>query len=316
MFSILLPTYKPNFLKECIDSVLAQTYTEFELIIVNDASPYDIDSIVNQYDDKRIRYYKNEKNYGAVDMVKNWNHCLEYATGNYVINMGDDDKLAKDCLENYVNLIQKYPNYDLYHTRMAIINENSEIIELQESRPEKESVYSMIWHYWKGRRQVIGDWLFKTKTLRENKGFYDLPCAWASDDLSAFTAAKNTGVINSEKIGFYYRQTNKTVSSKNSFAPQKVEALYMAGLWYKEFLKAEPNDEIDKFYRNSLRKNLNNKVSSWILYEIKGALNSDAFAVFYWIRKCNNYKISRFTIIHTQIIIIKDKILGFFRSLR
>ena len=56
LFSILLPTYKRRYLQECIDSVLAQTYTNWELIIVNNASPEDIDGIVAQYTDPRIRY--------------------------------------------------------------------------------------------------------------------------------------------------------------------------------------------------------------------------------------------------------------------
>ena len=99
-FSIIVPAYKPQFLAECIESILAQTYSDWELIIVNDASPYDLDSIVKNYEDRRIRYYINEKNFGAVAMVNNWNHCLEYVTGEYVINMGDDDKLTPACLEN------------------------------------------------------------------------------------------------------------------------------------------------------------------------------------------------------------------------
>ena len=61
-FSITIPAYKRSYLKEAIDSCLAQTYKDFELIIVNDASPEDLDSIVNSYSDNRIRYYKNETN--------------------------------------------------------------------------------------------------------------------------------------------------------------------------------------------------------------------------------------------------------------
>ena len=61
-FSITIPAYKRTYLQECIDSILGQTYTDFELIIVNDASPEDLDSIVNSFSDSRIRYYKNEKN--------------------------------------------------------------------------------------------------------------------------------------------------------------------------------------------------------------------------------------------------------------
>ena len=61
-YSFVLPAYKATFFKEAIDSILAQTYKEFELIIVNDASPDDLDSIVNSYSDSRIRYYVNEQN--------------------------------------------------------------------------------------------------------------------------------------------------------------------------------------------------------------------------------------------------------------
>ena len=56
LFSVTIPTYKSQYLKETIDSVLSQSYKDFELIIVNDASPDDIDSIVKQYDDIFVYY--------------------------------------------------------------------------------------------------------------------------------------------------------------------------------------------------------------------------------------------------------------------
>ena len=152
-FSILVPAYKDLFLKECIDSILSQTYADFELIIANDCSPFDIDGIVSQYTDDRIIYYKNERRFGAVELVKNWNQCLAHANGDYVICMGDDDKLLPNCLSDYVDLIKKYPNLDLYHMRTQVIDENSNIINIQEDRPDRESVYSIIWHYWNKRRQ-------------------------------------------------------------------------------------------------------------------------------------------------------------------
>ena len=50
-YSFVLPAYKARFFREALDSILAQTYKDFELIIVNDASPEDLDSIVKSYDD-------------------------------------------------------------------------------------------------------------------------------------------------------------------------------------------------------------------------------------------------------------------------
>lgn len=64
LVSIGIPAYKATYLKEAIDSVLNQTYTKFELIIVNDKSPENIEEIISTYNDKRIRYYKNEDNLG------------------------------------------------------------------------------------------------------------------------------------------------------------------------------------------------------------------------------------------------------------
>lgn len=130
-FSILIPAYKKAYLQECIDSILRQTYECFELIIVDDASPEDLYSIVSLYSDPRIKYYRNEKNCGAANVVDNWNICLGYATGDYAICMGDDDKFLPNCLEEYVRLIAKYPGIGLLHGWTEIIDENSTAYQKQ-----------------------------------------------------------------------------------------------------------------------------------------------------------------------------------------
>ena len=84
-YSIGIPAYKGKFLFKCIESILKQDYADFELIIVNDASPEDLYSIVRQFDDPRIRYFKNDKNCGAENVVDNWNICLSYAVGDYFV---------------------------------------------------------------------------------------------------------------------------------------------------------------------------------------------------------------------------------------
>ena len=70
-FSVTIPAYKDRYLKESIDSVLAQTYQNYEIVIINDDSPYNLNSIVNQHKDSRIRHFKNENNCEAKDIVDN-----------------------------------------------------------------------------------------------------------------------------------------------------------------------------------------------------------------------------------------------------
>lgn len=217
-FSITIPAFKQKYLFEAIESCLAQTYTDFEIIIVDDASPEDLKSVVEQFYDERIRYYRNEKNCGALNVVDNWNICLSYAKGDYVICMGDDDRLLPNCLEEYSKLIEKYPDLDIYHGMTEIIDENSEVTNMQEARPEREGMYSMISGRLRNSRlQYIGDWLFKRTTLEQLNGYVNMPMAWGSDDLTAYTIAKNKGVANTQIPVFQYRISSLTISNSGHY---------------------------------------------------------------------------------------------------
>ena len=90
--SIAIPAYKAKYLAQAIESVLNQTFNDFELIIVNDQSPEDITSIVKSFNDRRIRYYINDKNIGGNDPVANWNKCLSYAKGEFFAMICDEDR--------------------------------------------------------------------------------------------------------------------------------------------------------------------------------------------------------------------------------
>lgn len=217
-FSITIPAYKQKYLYEAIESCLAQTYKDFELIIVDDASPEDLKSVVDRFQDSRIRYYRNEKNCGALHVVDNWNICLGYAEGDYVICMGDDDRLLPNCLEEYSKLIDKYPDLDIYHGMTEIIDENGNVTNMQEARPEREGMYSMISGRLRNSRlQYIGDWLFKRTALEQLNGYVNMPMAWGSDDLTAYTIAKNKGVANTQMPVFQYRISSLTISNSGHY---------------------------------------------------------------------------------------------------
>ena len=217
-FSITIPAFKQRYLYEAIESCLAQTYKDFELIIVDDASPEDLKSVVDRFQDSRIRYYRNEKNCGALHVVDNWNICLGYAKGDYVICMGDDDRLLPNCLEEYSKLIDKYPDLDIYHGMTEIIDENGNVTNMQEARPEREGMYSMISGRLRNSRlQYIGDWLFKRTALEQLNGYVNMPMAWGSDDLTAYTIAKNKGVANTQIPVFQYRISSLTISNSGHY---------------------------------------------------------------------------------------------------
>lgn len=255
-FSILLPTYKRSFLKECIDSILAQTYESWELIIVNDASPEDIRGIVETYTDPRIRYYENQQNIGAKQLVKQWNYCLSLAKGEYVICMGDDDRLKPNCLETYAQLIARYPNVAVLHGQTDIIDEFGQLLRHTPSRPEIESAMSLLYHRMVDRMpQFIGDFCYRTADLRAKGGYYDLPYAWGSDDISAFQAADTHGIANTQETVFEYRDNNGSIT-RHPHVAGKICAIIRESRWIRKFLRKPVDNEQDQLYRRQLRRQL------------------------------------------------------------
>ena len=103
--SVCIPTYKGEaFLAAAIDSVLAQTFDDFELIVIDDHSPDGTGELVTRYADSRIRYFRNEQNLGPQD---NWNRCLAQARGKYFKLLPQDDLLAPDCLAQQVAVLEQ-----------------------------------------------------------------------------------------------------------------------------------------------------------------------------------------------------------------
>ena len=244
IFSVAIPAYKPQFLKEAVESVLAQSYRDWELVIVDDCSPHNLEGIVSPYlADSRIKFCRNDKNFGAWDVVDNWNRCLEYCTGDYVICMGDDDRLLPCCLEDLALLIQAHPHLGVYHISAEIIDENGGLKEVLPARPERESSLELICNRWQGREQYIGDFCFDLRLLRKNGGFFKLPLAWGSDDVSSYIAAKGVsegyvdGVANTSRPGFQYRKSSMTISESGNLE-DKLKIMLRVGDWFSEELSS------------------------------------------------------------------------------
>lgn len=308
-FSIAIPAYKAKFLKNCINSILEQTYTNFELIIVNDASPENLDEIVNKFNDSRIKYYTNKKNTGAENVVDNWNICLSYASGEYFILMGDDDEMESDYLSEFVDLINKYPGLDVYHCRSFIINEKSERVLVTQSRAEWESIYENIWHrinYF--RWQYISDFVYRRDSLIAEGGFFKLPLAWASDDISAYIAMKEKGIAHTNKPVFRYRRSSITLSSGGN--PElKMMATLLEENWLQNFIKNnKPESEIDKAIAINLNEDINRYIIKKKLDIIKKSLNVNTRkSVYFWLKNAKKYNINRLLVGYALIEKVKHK---------
>jgi len=120
--SVCIPTYnRANYLVESVNSVLNQTYKDFELIICDDGSTDDTPTVVSQWDDSRIRYIRHAKNIGR---SKNMRSGFDAAQGNYFIKFDDDDALTPEFLAKTVAVLEAEPTVDFVCTNHWVIDKN------------------------------------------------------------------------------------------------------------------------------------------------------------------------------------------------
>lgn len=239
--SVIMPAYKAKFIKEAINSVLNQTFTDFELIVVNDKSPEDIGSIVNSFTDSRIRYYKNEDNLGGVNLVDSWNKCLSYAEGDYVCLLCDDDIYHPDFLKTMVHMAKNNPDVDVFKARARFVDAAGNTIGLYPSSPSFEIMEDYMWHCLKNlRAQTISEIFWKRSRLLEVGGFYKLPLAWYSDYMSVFVCCQKNGIVSTTDILVDFRLSGLNITSQTSKgAKLKIKAAGLFANAIKQMVKEQ-----------------------------------------------------------------------------
>lgn len=124
LMSIGIPAYNNGaYIGETIESILAQTYENLELVIVDDHSSDNTYEVLEEYarKDSRVRIFRNEKNLG---MSGNWNRCLELCTGDYLKLVCADDLLDPQMIEKEIKVLEKYPD-------VVLVGSDTRLIDLQ-----------------------------------------------------------------------------------------------------------------------------------------------------------------------------------------
>lgn len=138
MISVILPTYNgARFIANAIKSVIDQTFNDWELIIIDDGSSDDTEKIVSGFleKDKRIRYFKNDKNLG---IQKSLNKGLKEAEWEYIARIDDDDEwIDRDKLKKQFEFLEKNNDYVLVGTGAIIVDEKKKEL-LRYLLPQKD----------------------------------------------------------------------------------------------------------------------------------------------------------------------------------
>ena len=173
LVSIIMPSYNTaRFIKETVDSVLAQSYTNWELLVVDDCSTDNTDDVVAQFSgDSRIKYIKNSKNSGAAESR---NRALREAKGKWIAFLDSDDLWEPDKLKKQIAFM-KDNGYHFSYTNYTEIDENSEPNGKTVTGPKRITKSGMYNYCWMGCLTVMYDaeavGLIQIESIRKNNDY-------------------------------------------------------------------------------------------------------------------------------------------------
>ncbi len=139
--SVCIPVYNPGpFLVDAIGSVLAQSFEEFELWVVDDGSTQPVEPLIAGFTDSRLRFKKNRRNLG---LVGNWNCCVQLAQGRYIAIFHQDDIMHPDNLRTKVEALDANPGAGFVYSDIWRIDDTGKIIGGHWiTQPNTDSVFS------------------------------------------------------------------------------------------------------------------------------------------------------------------------------
>lgn len=143
LVSIVVPVYEPHpvYFRQAIESVLGQTFTDFELIIVEDPSTASGQAILAGLDDPRVRYFVNTT---RTSLVRQYNRGLSETRGRFIVRFDADDICEPQRVQRELEFLQAHPEVDVVGSCLTIIDEHSRVVGHRRYPLEHDAILSAI----------------------------------------------------------------------------------------------------------------------------------------------------------------------------
>lgn len=213
--SVIIPVYNTSkYIEKCLKSIVNQTMKNIEIIIVNDGSDDDSETVIKQfiekYQNKNIKYYKKEN--GGLSDARNYG--VTKANGEYISFVDSDDYIEK----NLYNNLEKYMdnNIDLIKFKMTTVDENGRQIEKLDGpvfeKLTGEEAFEILCTKDK-YLEVACVYLYRRDFFMKNKFKYKVGAYHEDFGLTPLIIVQAKTVVSSDNFGYYYLQRNNSITS-------------------------------------------------------------------------------------------------------
>lgn len=211
--SVIVPAYNSElYLAEALDSVIAQTFTDWECIIVDDGSTDGTLAVAQSYStkDSRIKVFHQANQGPSVAR----NNAIAHSTGEYIVPVDADDKIAPTYFEEALSWFHQHPETTLVYGLVQLFGDVNYLCEMDEYKYE-----NFIWY-----NSIISSAMFRRKDFDKTKGYDpNMKLGYEDWDLWLSILNSNSIVHRIEKVLYFYRQHSV---SRNRLADEKQEILY------------------------------------------------------------------------------------------
>lgn len=204
--SVLMPVYnvKEEYLRASIESILNQSFTNFEFIILDDNSTKSIENIINSYNDKRMKFYKNSSNLG---IAESRNKLMDLARGEYAALMDNDDIADKNRLLKQVEFLDNHPSVSILGSAYETLTDKNII-----RHPDSVNYFDLI----KGCVIAHPSVMFRLNDLRKHNLRYNSKFICSQDYELWSRAIRFLKIANLPDVLLKYRIFEESITQKKA----------------------------------------------------------------------------------------------------
>lgn len=220
--SVVVPVYNAEkFIKSTLDSLLSQTFSDYEIIMVNDMSTDQSVKIINQFHDQRIKMFYNERNMG---IAYTRNRAIELSSGEYIAIMDDDDIAPPRRLEKEVQFLDQNPDIAVVAGHCRFIDEAGHMIQNRQwnvfQNPDYIKAYLLT-----GDAIPNGAAMVRRQFILENNILYQDGLCGAEDYQFWVECSLHGKIANLDEIMLYWRIGHNNETTRNWHTQKRKEAL-------------------------------------------------------------------------------------------
>jgi len=209
--TVLMPVYNGElFLREAIESILNQTFHDFEFLIIDDGSIDQSTAIIASYSDTRIRFFSNGLNHGLIFTL---NKGLDLAQGEYIARMDCDDFAFPDRLARQVEFMNQYPDIGLCGTAMKYMNNDIWV----KHPTDHEDIKAGLLFYCTLNHPTV---MLRSSVVKSYSLYYDIDCPHTEDYELWTRMAQLTRITNIPDVLLNYRIHGEQIGAKHNAEQQ------------------------------------------------------------------------------------------------